>query len=78
VEAGSPISNCTACCLPLPDWVLGQFVGIHELGTSALFAVLAGGIVLNVMKEELPEERESRFSAFAAGVAGYAAILLAV
>ena len=43
---------------------------------ALLFAFLAGGIVLNVIKEELPEERESRFPAFAAGTGGYAVLLL--
>jgi hypothetical protein len=61
----------------LAGWVLGMTITVHELGTAAVFAMLAGGIVLNVMKEELPEERESRFWAFASGVAGYAAVLLA-
>jgi hypothetical protein len=41
-----------------------------------LFAFLAGGIVLNVIKEELPEERESRFPAFVVGTGGYAVLLL--
>jgi hypothetical protein len=41
-----------------------------------LFAFLAGGVVLNVLKEELPEERESRFWAFALGAASYTALLL--
>ena len=45
---------------------------------DALFAFLAGGVVLNVMKEELPEERQSRFGAFLLGVAGYGGVLLAV
>lgn len=52
-----------------------------ELGEAALallFAFLAGGVVLNVLKEELPEERESRFGAFALGLAAYAALLLAL
>lgn len=44
---------------------------------AALFAFLAGGVILNVLKEELPEERESRFSAFAGGALLYAALLLA-
>jgi hypothetical protein len=35
-------------------------------------------VVLNVLKEELPEDRQSRFTAFAAGAAIYAALLLAV
>ena len=42
-----------------------------------LFALLAGGIILNVLKEELPEERKSRFWAFALGAGTYAALLLA-
>jgi hypothetical protein len=29
-----------------------------------------------VLKEELPEERQSRFSAFALGAGGYAVVLL--
>jgi hypothetical protein len=61
----------------LAGWVLGKTVKIHELGAAAVFAVLAGGIILNVMKEELPEDRQSRFWAFAAALAGYSAILLA-
>ena len=40
---------------------------------SFLFAFLAGGVVLNVLKKELPEERESRFLLFALGLAAYAA-----
>ena len=42
-----------------------------------LSAFLAGGIVLNVLKEELPEQRESHFWAFALGTGLYAALLLA-
>ncbi|MEV9640824.1 hypothetical protein ABZ756_08985 [Mammaliicoccus sciuri] len=43
---------------------------------SILSAFLAGGIVLNVMKEELPEERESSFPAFFIGMIGYTDLLL--
>ena len=42
---------------------------------DALFALLAGGVVLNVMKEELPEERKSRFGAFLLGVVLYGGLL---
>jgi hypothetical protein len=45
---------------------------------AALFAFLAGGVILNVIKEEVPAERESRFPAFAAGTVLYAAVLLLV
>lgn len=60
----------------LLGWGIGTQVEIGELPLAFLFAFLAGGIVLNVLKEELPAERESRFSAFVLGAAGYAAILL--
>lgn len=55
---------------------LGAVTTIRRGAVAALFAFLAGGVVLNVIKEELPPERESRFSAFAAGAAAYAALLL--
>jgi hypothetical protein len=42
---------------------------------ALLFAFLAGAITLNVLKEELPDERESSFGAFILGVAGYLILL---
>lgn len=62
---------------PVAGWVLAVVTDLPDLAVTALFAFLAGGIILNVLKEELPEDRESRFWAFAAGIAGYAALLLA-
>ncbi|OXT02625.1 hypothetical protein B7H23_06980 [Notoacmeibacter marinus] len=57
---------------------LGATVTIPEVGIGFLFAFLAGGVVLNVLKEELPEERESRFLPFILGTAGYSALMLLV
>ena len=51
---------------------------LSDIAVAVLIAFLAGGVVLNVLKEELPEERESRFWAFALGAALYAGLLLAV
>lgn len=51
---------------------------VHPALIAGLFAFLAGGVVLNVLKEELPEERQSNFWAFAVGTAGYAALLLVI
>ena len=62
--------------MPLIGWLAGVMFTIDELWLSGIFALLAGSVVLNVLKEELPEDRESRFSAFAAGAAGYSALLL--
>ncbi len=61
----------------LVGWGLGRLVEPLPEVVAGLFAFLAGGVVLNVLKEELPEERESRFSAFLVGAVGYAALLLA-
>ncbi len=62
--------------------VVGYAAGLRfELPRAAidvLVAFLAGGVILNVLKEEVPAERQSRFWAFAAGTAAYAALLLFV
>ena len=41
-------------------------------------AFLGGGVILNVLKEEVPSERQSRFWAFALGMAGDAVLLLTI
>jgi hypothetical protein len=51
---------------------------VPEQGVIALFSFLSGAIVLNVLKEELPEERKSRFLPFLAGAATYGALLVVV
>lgn len=59
-------------------WAIGHRTEIHQAAIALLFSFLAGGVVLNVLKEELPEERQSNFWAFALGAAIYAALLVAV
>lgn len=59
-------------------WTVGLLTEVPELFIAVLIAFIAGGVVLNVLKEELPEERESRFWAFATGAVLYAALLLAL
>jgi len=49
---------------------------LPELWIAVITAFLAGGVILNVLKEELPEERKSRIAPFFIGAFGYAAILL--
>lgn len=61
--------------MTLAGWASGLFFLISEIWLAAAFAFLAGGIIFNVIKEELPEERESRFSAFALGAVAYAVLL---
>lgn len=57
-------------------WVIGVQTEISKAVTAILFAFLAGSIILNVLKEELPQARESRFWTFALGALGYSGLLL--
>ncbi|HWG84054.1 MAG TPA: hypothetical protein VNT60_01130 [Deinococcales bacterium] len=60
----------------LAGWLLGVLVRLPEAASAVLVAFLAGGIVLNVLKEELPEERRSRYWSFLLGAGAYALLLL--
>ncbi len=42
-------------------FVVGAVTAISEFALALLFAFLSGGVILNVIKEELPSERQSRF-----------------
>ncbi len=66
-----------AASVPL-GWAVGQIAEISEAALGLLLAFLAGGVILNVLKEELPEQRQSRFSAFALGALGYTVLLQAI
>lgn len=62
----------------LIGWGFGVLTEVNELTLSFLTALLAGGIILNVLKEELPEERESSFASFCLGMLGYSVLLLLI
>lgn len=59
-------------------WLVGLVLHVHEAAVTLLVALLAGGVILNVLKEELPERRASRFDAFLGGAVVYGALLLAL
>lgn len=58
--------------------VVGYATEIDEAALALLFAFLAGSIVFNVLKEELPDVEWSRFASFLAGAAVYTVLLLLV
>lgn len=62
----------------LAGWAIGAFTDISKIVVAVLFAFVAGSIILNVLKEELPEERKSNFWAFLAGTVIYSALLMAL
>ena len=55
---------------------LGPLLDLPEPVVVALVAFLGGGVILNVLKEELPEDRQSRFVPFAVGATLYAVLLI--
>ena len=62
----------------LAGWGLGGLAEVSDIAVAFLFALLAGGVVLNVLKEELPEDRESRFWPFLIGATASSVLLLAM
>lgn len=57
---------------------IGLVLELSEAAVGLAIALLAGGVVLNVVKEELPSERDSRFLPLLVGATVYTALLLAV
>ncbi|MFT2011124.1 hypothetical protein ACMA1I_20815 [Pontibacter sp. 13R65] len=62
----------------LVGWITGFLVQVPDSVVVLVMAFVGGGVILNVLKEELPEERESRYWAFMLGTVAYAVLLLAI
>ena len=61
----------------LAGWITGLLVELPEIAIGCLFAFVGGAMVLVILKEELPEERESKFWPFLLGATLYAGLVLA-
>ncbi|UWQ20568.1 hypothetical protein [Jannaschia sp. W003] len=68
---GRPILSAAV----LLGWGIGAATEVPELWIALVMAALGGSVILNVLKEELPKERESRFSALLLGAAAFALLL---
>lgn len=60
----------------LAGWTAATIAPVPDSVLSLALAFVAGGVVMNVLKEELPRERESAFWAFAVGAGMYSALLM--
>ena len=58
--------------------IAGQSFHLNEAGILAVWSFLAGSIILNILKRELPDEKKSCFFSFTTGTALYTALLLLV
>lgn len=64
------------CAATLGGWLTGTVLSLHPLAIAGLFAFVGGGVVLLVMKEELPQDRKSRFGPFLIGAVLYSSLVL--
>jgi len=60
----------------LAGWALGMVTRIPETAVAGLLAFLAGGVILNVLKEEAPAQNAARFWPFAGGLAANSLLLV--
>lgn len=62
----------------LAGWAVGAAADPDPAAVGVLLAFLGGGILMNVLKEELPDERRSRYTVFLTATVAFAALLLVV
>lgn len=62
----------------LLGWAIGVMTEVGDAFLAVLLAFLSGGVILNVLTEERPKERASRFWAFALGISAYTVVLLTI
>ncbi|NET39722.1 MAG: hypothetical protein F6K19_48480 [Cyanothece sp. SIO1E1] len=58
--------------------IAGQVTHLDEAAISIVWSFLAGSLILNILKRELPDEQKSCFQSFVSGTALYAGLLLLV
>jgi hypothetical protein len=59
----------------LTGWVCGTLTEFPKTVVITMLGLVSGGVVMNSMIMELPEEKDGRFLPFCAGAAAYAALL---
>lgn len=62
----------------LVGWGIGVSTKISDTTVALWFAFLAGGIIINVIEEELPAENHGRFLPFFAGAVAFTILVLAI
>ena len=56
--------------------IVGQSTHLNEAAISIIWSFLAGSMILNILKRELPDEQQSCFWSFIGGTALYTGLLL--
>ncbi|MEM9217774.1 MAG: hypothetical protein AAGD25_25970 [Cyanobacteria bacterium P01_F01_bin.150] len=56
--------------------IAGQAIHLNEAALSIIWSFLAGSIIFNILKHELPDEKKSCFGSFTTGAGIYTLLLL--
>lgn len=65
-------------CANLLGFLTAVIFDVRESVFLIIFAFLGGGMILNVIKEELPEDKKSNYAGFLIGALVYSAVLIIV
>ena len=57
---------------------IGQVVRLNEAAVSIIWSFLAGSIILNVLKRELPDEKENCFGSFITGAFLFTVLIFSI
>lgn len=60
----------------ISGWFIGVLLYVNHTVMLILFAFLSGGIILNIIREEIPEQRQSNYWGFFCGAIVYSLILI--
>lgn len=60
----------------LVGWLIGLAMDVTSTTVALSFAFLAGAVIINTIREELPHERLGNYWAFFGGAVGYATLVL--
>ena len=60
----------------LARWLVGYFGSLGEAGPAAIQAFIAGGVLLNVFSEEMPNEQQGRLGTFTAAALIFGTLLI--
>ena len=74
-EAYDRVGRRLIAAAVLIGWVVGVATEISERVIALIIAFIGGGMILNVLKEELPAERRARFLPLAAAAGLYTVLL---
>ncbi|OIJ08851.1 hypothetical protein BKP35_17345 [Anaerobacillus arseniciselenatis] len=59
-------------------WGIGTSLQLSSVMQSLIFAFISGAMILNVLKNELPKERDAHFPTFAFAIISYTSVTLAL